>query len=114
MAGNIFVREQAYERREVEEPNGDVNTRLSFVWDSEVHESWSPTKGHLFKQMQKEYGRCTGYVYMYRQQGKRPRKIGWVFEKRVRYTDSDKTYIQETWVTLHKREPKKSIKYYYR
>lgn len=53
----------------------------------------------LFKSLQKENGRCTGYLYHEPPLGE-ARIAGWVFEKRVKYTDSNDTYLQSAWVEL--------------
>jgi hypothetical protein len=58
-----------------------------------------PTIGEIFRGMSKEYGRCSGKVYIDTADG--VRAIGWVFEKRVRYEDSKDTYLQEVWITLY-------------
>jgi hypothetical protein len=39
------------------------------------------------------------------------KKIGWVFQKKNHYTNSDEKYMQETWIELHKSAPLKSITY---
>lgn len=60
-------------------------------------ETWTQNKGNLFRASQKEHGRCIGKMY-----AKDPnvQPIGWVFEKYVKYEDSDNTYLRETWVEL--------------
>jgi hypothetical protein len=50
--------------------------------------------------MVREYGRCTGRVYIDGADGK-GLPIGWVFIKRKEYDDCKETFLQETWVTLH-------------
>jgi len=107
----IFIREEVCERREVEESNGDFNIKVYQIWDSEVHETDYKTKGELFAAMQKEYGRCTGFIY--RDCPVITKKIGWVFEKMVKYQDSKEMYMQETWVTRHRALPTKTIVYHY-
>jgi hypothetical protein len=37
------------------------------------------------------------YIYI---GNKNPKPIGWVFEKKVKYSDVDKYYIQEVWVEI--------------
>ena len=51
----------------------------------------------LFRAMQKEYGRCISKVYIDGPEGE-ALPIGWVFEKRREYRDSEDTYLQHTWV----------------
>jgi len=53
----------------------------------------------VFRFGQREYGRCTSKVYIDDRKGE-SHQIGWVFEKRQRYEDSDGTYTLETWLTL--------------
>jgi hypothetical protein len=59
--------------------------------------------------MQKEYGRCTGAVYIDTSEG--TKKIGWVFRKREEYSDyrgrGDRYYTREVWVQLHDAEPER-------
>lgn len=78
------------------------------ISDSEVFESRFTTVEEMFKDCQKEYGRCAGKVYV---GNKHPKQIGWAFEKRVKYTDSDDTYLQRTWVTLHTAPARKITEY---
>ena len=75
---------------------------------SGIFETWCETPGELFREMQSEYGRCTGKVYI-----GEGTPIGWVFEKIQKYSDCDKSYLMQTWVTLHKSKPKKTIEYDY-
>ena len=73
---------------------------------SGVYESFADTPGELYRALQKEYGRCTSYVYV---GDENPIKIGWVFQRREKYTDCDDTYTHEVWVTLHEKEPIKTV-----
>lgn len=54
--------------------------------------------GDIFRMFQREYGRCVSKVYIDTEDG--VKAIGWVFQKREKYEDSDKTYIREVWITL--------------
>jgi hypothetical protein len=47
---------------------------------------------------------------MDRDGGKRAMPIGWVFEKRAKYTDCDEMYMQETWVTVHAHAPEREVR----
>lgn len=71
---------------------------------SGVQESFTNDLGELYRRLQSEYGRCTGKVYIDDENGK-PKPVGWVFQKRARYDDVAETYVQETWVTVHKEPP---------
>lgn len=57
--------------------------------------------GEVYRTMRSEFGRCTGRVYQDTDAG--TVACGWVFLKRDRYEDApDKTYLHETWVTIHR------------
>lgn len=76
--------------------------------DSDVYETGCETRPELYRAMQQQYGRCIGKVYI--DAGK---PVGWIFHKRQKYDDCNKTYLQETWVTVHSGPPTKTIKYHY-
>ena len=78
-------------------------TRNCRSGDSDIYESSCDTPSELYKVCQREYGRCTGKVYIGK--NKDAKHIGWVFIKSAKYTDTDEKYIQETWVTIHEKEP---------
>lgn len=91
---------------------------------SGVYETYHTTLGELYRGMQREFGRCTGKVYVdvknpswdiemptYMQWIAMP--VGWVFEKRMCYEGSKETFLCETWVTVHKGEAEKSVRYQY-
>lgn len=67
--------------------------------DSEPYETWTNDTGALFRELQREYGRCVSKVYVDREGG--PVAIGWVFERTERYEDTGEPYVREVWVTLH-------------
>lgn len=61
-------------------------------------------KGEALKIFMKQFGFCTGKVYVDGENGT-PKEVGWTFEKKQKYDDSPGYYIQETWITLsHKCE----------
>ena len=68
--------------------------------EAEPYETDCLTIGELYRAMGREYGRCTGKMYVEHAEGDRQR--GWVFLKRMRYEDSPRgeTYLRETWVTV--------------
>lgn len=101
MSENIFIQETWVNQ-----------TKGWRIGDSEVYETYHDTIGKLFTSLQKEYGRCVGNMYVDTMDGD-AKKIGWVFEKKEQYTDCNEYFIRETWVTLHKRLPEKSIEYFY-
>lgn len=71
--------------------------------DSGYYEPFTDDKRKLFKALSKEYGRCASKVYVDTKEG--TKAVGWVFEKSMKYTDCNKKYIQETWVTLYEDDP---------
>jgi hypothetical protein len=77
--------------------------------ESGVYEVFTDDVGRLFRSLQHEHGRCKGSVMVTRSD--EDIKVGWVFEKRRRFTDCDETYLAETWVTLHDSMPETTIKY---
>ena len=77
------------------------------VYEGDPYEPFTDDTGVLFRSLQREYGRCRGHVYI----DPDARKIGWVFEKLVSYTDCNEKYLQSTWVTLLDAPPVKTIKY---
>lgn len=62
-------------------------------------------KGHFYKMLVREYGRCTGRVYVDNCGKASP--VGWVFQKRMKYEDCDEFYLQETWVHFATVTPKR-------
>lgn len=77
-------------------------TRNAGCGESDVHETFADRPGELFRFMRREYGRCTGRVYV-DLPGRPAVPVGWIFQARVRYEDCDETYLREVWVTLHER-----------
>ena len=80
--------------------------------DSGVYETFTDSIGELFRSCQHEHGRCISSMYM-ETKNKNPERIGWVFEKKRKYTDTNEKYLCETWVSLHKSEPVTTTKYDY-
>lgn len=77
--------------------------------NSPVYESFTDDVGTLFRSARKEHGRCTGKIYIDTPDG--ARAIGWVFRKRSKYEDCNKTFLCETWVEVHTQEP--TTEYHY-
>lgn len=74
--------------------------------NSEPYEPYTDNVGCLFKDMQKEYGRCVSKVYIDREDG--VTAVGWVFQKTMEYEDArrdqrkeERQYIREVWVNLY-------------
>jgi hypothetical protein len=97
---------------EKELPDGSIDDCRIRLGSSDVYESCHDKPGELFRDLQKQYGRCTSRVYV--GDGK---PIGWVFQKKVPYTDRwskpGEVYDQETWVTVHSGPPTKTVEYHY-
>ncbi len=72
--------------------------------DSGVYETRFDNTGELYKFLQKEYGRCSGKVYIDKDD-REGIAVGWVFEKIAKYEDTHEPFKLETWVTLHEKQP---------
>ncbi len=84
------------------------------IGESEPYEPYTLDIGDLFLDMQREYGRCIGKVYVgdytikdgAGDQYVPSRAVGWVFQSRQQYTDTGRHgrpaefYIREVWVTF--------------
>ncbi len=89
MSDNLYVQETY---RNATEDHG--------IGESDVYETFTDSPGDLYRAMQREYGRCVSKVYIDKAGGP-PLAIGWVFQGRDKYEDTDETYLREVWVTLH-------------
>jgi hypothetical protein len=81
------------------------------IHESDVYEPFTQEIGKLYRSCVRSWGRCVGKVYIDRLDGK-INSCGWVFIKRVKYENSKGTYLQETWVTLHEKQPETIVKEY--
>lgn len=79
---------------------GEDNENRLRLYTSDLYEPSTDNTGKLFRSLQGEYGKCISKMYHDDYHG----SIGWVFEKRVKFTDCDEYYIQETWITLYDGE----------
>jgi hypothetical protein len=87
--------------------------------DSDVYETYTDDRSKLFKDMQREYGRCESKIYIDGPDGKAI-QVGWVFTKTMDYEDARadwpkerRQYVREVWITLHKAPPVVTTKYNY-
>ena len=58
------------------------------------------TTGDIYRLLQREFGRCTGKVYI-----DPGIHVGWCFESRQRYEDTNEPYLREAWVSLVDHQP---------
>ena len=86
--------------------------------DSGWQETWTDDIGRLYRDLQSEYGRCTGHVYVDTTDGESV-PVGWVFVKRVEYDDAnrygfrgDRTYLREVWVSFGERDEDGKVCWY--
>lgn len=68
--------------------------------DSDWYEAYTDDLGKLFKSLRKEYGKCTNKVYQDNYMDGSYWHCGWVFQKRMKYDRSNKTFLSETWITF--------------
>jgi hypothetical protein len=74
-------------------------TQNHIVGDSGKYETRFEETNELFAFCQKEYGKCVSNMYVdHCLYG--TLKIGWVFEKKMKYENCNDTYIQQTWVEV--------------
>ena len=72
---------------------------------SDFYEAFTDERKRLFRDLQREYGRCVSAMYIDARNGE-AKPIGWVFQKRMQYGDArrpytDKDYyIREVWVEV--------------
>ena len=67
------------------------------IGESDWYEPYTDNRGRLFREMQRDYGRCVSKMYVDEIDGQ-PSAIGWVFSKRMQYEDCPRTYTREVWV----------------
>lgn len=73
--------------------------------ESDWYEAYTDNRGKLFRDYQREYGRCISAMYR-DVPGKPPITVGWVFSRRERYEDARGNnperdfYVREVWVEV--------------
>jgi hypothetical protein len=83
--------------------------------DSGVYETCYNTLGQLYKFLTKECGKCISKMYIDNPNNEhKPFHIGYVFQKREKYTDCNETYLKETWVSFHEKKDDHIVKTHYR
>jgi len=68
--------------------------------ESGQYEPFTNDIGQLFRSCQREFGRCVSSVYQDFKDGT-IKRIGWYFEKRMKYEDCNEYYVRGVWVTLY-------------
>jgi hypothetical protein len=85
-----------------------VNKTEGYMFsESDVTESYCETPGEVYREAQKEYGRCVGACYV--DSDGAPKKVGWVFQGRSQYEDTGETYLREVWVEVHTAPPTRTV-----
>ena len=70
------------------------------IGESTCDDPYMSTTGEVYRFGVKEYGRCTGKVWVDCSSHAR-HHVGWVFQGRDTYEDSDETYLREVWIGLY-------------
>jgi hypothetical protein len=78
-----------------------LNATKGYIFD-EYSEDLTEDNYPTYKRLVREYGKCTGKVYVDTSEG--AKAIGYVFVKTVEYQDSSDTYLEETWVSFVNRK----------
>jgi hypothetical protein len=71
----------------------------SIIGETDIYETFTDSKGKLFKALQNEYGRCISKIFVDESDGKQ-KQVGWVFEKKQKYDDINEFFILETWIVI--------------
>ncbi len=72
-----------------------VNRDKGYIYSKYEEKLDKQDRGCLFRRLSREFGRCSSKVYV-----GEGTPVGWVFEKKALYDDTNETYIMETWVTI--------------
>jgi hypothetical protein len=87
---------------EIKEIHCEVNEEGDSIQfgDSGWYEPCTGDKGKLFLSLQRDFGRCISKMYRDFRDKNFSVVCGWVFEKRMKYTDCSETYLQHTWIEV--------------
>jgi hypothetical protein len=88
---------------------------------SDWYETSEDSLGSLFKDFQREYGRCTSRMYVDRDNGpwdgpRTPIQVGWVFAKKMVYEDAERPYrefdyyTREAWIQVSTTKPEREVR----
>ncbi len=72
-----------------------VNRDKGYIYSKYEEKLDKQDRGCLFRRLSRGFGRCSSKVYV-----GEGTPVGWVFEKKALYDDTNETYIMETWVTI--------------
>lgn len=72
--------------------------------DKYEYESFTDNLKELFQSMQSEYGKCISACYI--DLNGKPKKIGWVFEMKVNYENTNESYLHHTWISIEEKKGK--------
>jgi len=92
---------------QIHETYVDVGNDVIFG-ESGWYEPHTDARRRLFHSLQEEFGRCISKVYRDELQvnGRMVAvSIGWVFQKRDKYTDTKEVYLREVWVSVREEQP---------
>jgi hypothetical protein len=89
-----------------------ADNKIYSLGESGLFEPFIDNILQLFRTFQSEYGKCISKLYIDLPDSD-AHPVGWIFEKRVKYSDSKETYLQQVWVTLHDDEPEYTVKHNY-
>jgi hypothetical protein len=88
-----------------------INETKGYVCgEPDKYEAFTDDVGRLFRALQREHGRCISKIYRDTDNG--AQAVGWVFEKRMKYSDARGNdlerdyYIQNVWVGLFEQPDK--------
>ena len=75
-----------------------VNETENYIFYEEV-ENWDYCENEkdVYHAAKKEYGKCISKVYINNSVGK-AQHIGWSFQKKCKYDDTNDEYIQTAWI----------------
>jgi hypothetical protein len=77
------------------------------IGEEEAHETRFDTTTELYRFCLKEFGRCKSKVMIDTKDGQ-VMHVGWFFERREKYEDTNETYLRGVWVTVHEKLPTKT------
>ena len=73
------------------------------IGENDWYEPFTDNRKKLFQSLQKEWGRCVSLMFRNIAMGDGTydvRMCGWVFQKKVQYTDCKDKYLREVWVEI--------------